>query len=101
MTPLQNNFSKQQEALPGKLASVFQKDFTIFVLLYKKLRKAKTKASKGKKDFSKKSNADAEAEMRIPRFANGRFLFFWSYWAICVLQLFFNQVVTSKISKLI
>ena len=46
---LQNNCSKQQQTLLGKLASVFEKDFTIGVLLHKKLLKAKIKASKSKK----------------------------------------------------
>ena len=40
-TSLQNKCSKLQQTLPGKLASVFEKDFTIDVLLHKKLRKAK------------------------------------------------------------
>ena len=59
-TSLQNNCSKQQQTLPGKLGSVFEKDFTIDVLLYKKLRKAKIKASKGKKKIY---NVDADAEI--------------------------------------
>ena len=46
---LQNNCSKQQQTLPGNLASIFEKDFIIDVLLHKKLRKAK-----------KFYNADAE-----------------------------------------
>ena len=72
---LQNNCSKQQQTLPGKLASVFEKDFTIDVLLHKKLRKAKIKAWKGKKNYNADSDvyikADADAEMPMPRFPNG------------------------------
>ena len=45
-TSLQNNCSKQQQTLSGKLESVFEKDFTIDVLINKKLWKAKIKASK-------------------------------------------------------
>ena len=48
-TSLQNNCSKQQQTLSGKLASLFEKDFTIDVLLHKKLQKAKIKAWKSKK----------------------------------------------------
>ena len=66
-TSLQNNCSKQQQTLPGKLASVFEKDFTIDVLLYKKLRKVKLKASKDQKihnaDVDAGVNADANAEI--------------------------------------
>ena len=67
---LQNNCSKQQQTLSGKLATVFEKDFTVDVLLYKKLQEAKIKVSKGKKISN--ANADADAEMPIPRFPNGR-----------------------------
>ena len=72
-TSLQNNCSKQQQTLPGKLAIVFEKDFTIDVLLYKKLRKAKIKASKGKKSYNADAdvNADAGAEIPMSRFPNG------------------------------
>ena len=38
---LQNNCSRQWLKLPGKPASVLEKDFTMDVLLYKKLPKAK------------------------------------------------------------
>ena len=38
---LQNNYSRQWLKLPGKPASVLEKDFTMDVLLYKKLPKAK------------------------------------------------------------
>ena len=71
-TSLQNNCSKEQQTRSGKLASVFEKDFTIDVLLHKKLQKAKLKASKGKK----KSNADADVNADtdigkpMPRFPN-------------------------------
>ena len=44
----------------AKDVSVFEKDFTIDVLLHKKLRKAK-----------KNYNADAAVEMPMPRFPNG------------------------------
>ena len=67
---LQNNCSKQQQTLSGKLATVFEKDFTVDVLLYKKLQEAKIKVSKGKKISN--ANTDADAEMPIPRFPNGR-----------------------------
>ena len=74
-TSLQNNCSKQQHTLSGKLASVFEKDIIIDVLLNKKLRKAKIKVSKGKKncnaDADADVNADADAEMPMPRFPNG------------------------------
>ena len=63
---LQNNWSKQQQTLPGKLANVFEKEYIINVLLHKKLWKAKIKASKGKKNY-----ADADAEMPMPKFAIG------------------------------
>ena len=73
---LQNNCSKKQQTLSGKLASVFEKYFTIDVLLNKKLRKVQIKASKSKKkcnaDADTDVNADADAEMPMPRFANGR-----------------------------
>ena len=71
---LQNNCSKQQQTLSGKLASVFEKYFTIDVLLNKKLRKAQIKASKGKKNCNADADADADAdaEMPMPRFPNGR-----------------------------
>ena len=73
-TSLQNNCSKQQQTLPGKLASVFEKDFTIDVLLHKKLREAKINASKGKKNYNVHADAevsaDADAEMLMPRFPN-------------------------------
>ena len=59
---LQNNCSKQQQTLLGKLASVFEKDFTIGVLLHKKLLKAKIKASKSKKNYN--------AEIPMPRFSS-------------------------------
>ena len=72
MTSLQNNCSKQQQTLSGKLASVFEKDFTIDVLLNKKLQKAKIKASKGKKTSN--ADADADAEMPMLRFPNGLFI---------------------------
>ena len=75
-TSLQNNRSKNQQTLPGKHASVFGKDFTIDVLLHKKLRMAKTKASKGKEkiynpDANADVNANADAEMPMLRFPNG------------------------------
>ena len=74
---LQNNCSKQQQTLPGKLVSAFEKDFTIDVLLLKKLREAKIKASKGKKNYNVDADADvnADADVEIPmlRFPNGRF----------------------------
>ena len=38
---LQNNCSKQQLKLPGRPASVLEKDFTMDILLHKKLPKAK------------------------------------------------------------
>ena len=47
---LQNNCSKQQQILSVNLAIVFEKDFTIDVLLHKKLQKRKIKALKGKKN---------------------------------------------------
>ena len=68
-TSLQNNCSKQQRTLPGKLPSVFEKDFTIDVLLLKKLRKAKKNYNA---DANADFNADADAEMPMPRFPNGR-----------------------------
>ena len=75
-TSLQNNCSKQQQTLTGKLASVFDKNFTKDVLLHKKLRKAKIKPSKGKiiyhADADADVNADVDAEMPMPRFPNGR-----------------------------
>ena len=46
---LQNNCPKQQLKLPGLPVSVLEKEFTVDVLLHKKLRKAKIKISKGKK----------------------------------------------------
>ena len=49
---LQNNCSYQQQTLPGKFTSVFEKNFTIDVLLRKKLQKAK-----------KIYNADADANV--------------------------------------
>ena len=72
---LQNHCSKQQQqTLPGKPASVFEKDYAIDVLLHKKLWKAKIKASKVKKKFNADGNADvnadADAEMPMPRFPN-------------------------------
>ena len=63
------NCSKQQRTLPGKLPSVFEKDFTIDVLLLKKLRKAKKNYNA---DANADFNADADAEMPMPRFPNGR-----------------------------
>ena len=72
-TSLQNNCSKQQQTLPGKLASVFEKDFTIDVLnLGKNLgfeRQRKYNA-----DADADVNVDADAEMPMPRFPNGHFL---------------------------
>ena len=72
MTSVQNNCSKQQQTLPGKVASVFEKDFTIYILLCRKLQKAKVKALKGKKGYNADAdvNADADAEMQMPRFPN-------------------------------
>ena len=61
MTSLQNNCSKQQQTLSGNFASVLEKDFTIDVLLHKKLQKTLIKTLKGKKI------SDADAEMPIPR----------------------------------
>ena len=76
MTSLQNNCFKQQQTLPGKLASVFKKDFTIDVLFYRKLGKAQIKALKGKKCYNADAdvnvNADADTEMPMPRFPNGQ-----------------------------
>ena len=75
MKSLQNNRSKQKQTLSGKLASVFEKDFIIDVLVNKKLRKAKIKAWKGKKNYNADANADvnadADGEMPMPRFPNG------------------------------
>ena len=78
-TSLQNNCSKQQQTISGKLTSVFEKDFTIAVLLHKKLQKAKIKASKGKKisnaDANADVNTDVDAALPMPRFPNGPFVF--------------------------
>ena len=64
---LQNNCSKQQQILSVNLAIVFEKDFTVDVWLHKQHQKRKIKALKDKKN----SNADANAEMPLPRFPNG------------------------------
>ena len=49
-TSLQNNCSKQQQTLSGKLTSVFEKDFTIAVLLHKKnFKRQKLRLRKAKK----------------------------------------------------
>ena len=72
-TSLQNNCSKQQQTLSGKLESVFEKDFTIDVLINKKLRKAKIKASKFYyANADADVNTDADDEMPMPRFPNGQ-----------------------------
>ena len=68
ITSMAKFLSSEAANTPRKLASVFEKDFTIDVLLHKKLRKAKIKASKGKKIC----NADADAEIPMLRFPNGR-----------------------------
>ena len=59
---LQNNCSKQQLKLLGRPANVLEKDFTMNVSLHKKLPKAK-------KIFC---NVNADVEMPLPRFPNGR-----------------------------
>ena len=61
MTSPQNNCSKQQQTLSGKLASVFEKDFTIDALPSRKLRKGKIKALKGKKNY----NTDADTDVNV------------------------------------
>ena len=66
-TSLQNICSKQQQTLSGKLARVFEKDFTIDVLLNKKLWKAKIKASKGKKDFTMPMVTPTSIPILMPR----------------------------------
>ena len=66
MSPLS---SKQRPKLLGKSANVLENDFTMDVLLHKKLRKAKIKTSQGNKSFY---NADSDAEMPMPRFLNGQ-----------------------------
>ena len=62
MTSPQNNCSKQQQTLPGKLASVFEKDFTTDALPSRKLRKGKIKALKGKKNYNTNANIDVNAD---------------------------------------
>ena len=59
---LQNTCSKQQLKLRGRPTGVLEKDFTVDVLLHKKLTTAK-------QDFC---NVNADAEMPMPRFPNGR-----------------------------
>ena len=63
--------SSQQQILPGKLASVFEEDFTIDPLFHKKLRKAKNKASKGKQKFT--MTMPMPTSMPMLRFPNGHF----------------------------
>ena len=48
MDSLQNHCSKQQLKLPRRPVSVLEKDFTVDVLLSKRLRKSKIKTSKRK-----------------------------------------------------
>ena len=66
-TSLQNNCSEQQQTLSGKLASVFEKNFNIDVLLNKKLRKANSKASKSKKIFTMPMPMPTSMPMLMPR----------------------------------
>ena len=66
-TSLQNNCSKQQQTLSTKLESVFEKDITIDVLINKKLRKAKIKASEGKKKFTMPMPMPTSMPMLMPR----------------------------------
>ena len=51
-----------------KLASVFEKDFTIDVLLHKKLRKAKIKALKDEKTSTMPMPMPTPMQMLMPRF---------------------------------
>ena len=62
MTSPQNNCSKQQQTLSGKLASVFEKDFTIDALPSRKLRKGKIKALKGRKNYNTDADTDVNAD---------------------------------------
>ena len=59
---LQNNYTKQQLKLPRRHASALAKDFTMDVLFHQK-------PPKTKQNFC---NVNAEAEMSMPRFPNGR-----------------------------
>ena len=56
----------------AKDVSVFEKDFTIDVLLHKKLRKAKIKTSKGKKKFTMPMPMQTSMPMLMPIFPNGQ-----------------------------
>ena len=93
-----NDISKQQQTLPGKLASVFEKDFTIDVLLHKKLRKTKIKTSKSKKIYNADAgadvNADADAEMPMPRFPNGPLITLLRW--VFMLRVFKAKILRKK-----
>ena len=97
-TSLQNNCSKQRQTLPGKLAYIFEKDFTIDVLLHKELWKAKIKALKGKKNYNADPDAhadisaNADAEMPMPRFPNGHFIYIIERICFVIQNIIFDNL---------